>query len=77
MFYHEAQGWAPTKATRSLKFNKLAKLGDAISISNLKLSITDSPTDRGRCRRWRSCIEGDDEDEDANISVCKTHSRAN
>ena len=27
------------------KLNKLAKLGDAIAISNLKLSITDSLTD--------------------------------
>ena len=35
------------------KINKLAKLGDAIVISNLKLYITDPPThwltDRGRC----------------------------
>ena len=29
--------------------NKLAKLGDAIAISNLKLSITEPLTDRGRC----------------------------
>ena len=29
--------------------NKLAKLGDAITISNLKLSMTDPLTDRGRC----------------------------
>ena len=28
-----------------VKFNKIAKLGDAIAISNLKLSITDWPTD--------------------------------
>ena len=27
---------------------KLAKLGDAIAISNLKLSMTDPLTDRGR-----------------------------
>ena len=38
-------------------FNKLAKLGDAIAISNLKLSMTDSLThsptaltDQGRCQ---------------------------
>ena len=38
-------------------YNKLAKLGDAIAISNLKLlitdplthSLTDPPTHRGRC----------------------------
>ena len=29
--------------------NKLAKLRDAIAISNLKLSMTQSPTDKGWC----------------------------
>ena len=32
-----------------LNTNKLAKLGDAIAISNLKLSFTDPLTDRDRC----------------------------
>ena len=35
--------------TPTMNINKLAKLGDAIAISNLKLSMTDPPTDRGRC----------------------------
>ena len=30
-------------------FNKLTKLGDAIDISNLKLSMTAPLTDSGRC----------------------------
>ena len=41
--------------------NKLAKLGDAIAISNLKLSptdsLTDSPTDRGRCKEMLSQLK--------------------